>query len=310
MEPIEAYIPADVPEELVDDFLQNLMAATNGTGRMNLFACDQKIEHLNDDFYDGGNKIPLTSNDPKHLFEIGSRAHKEGTIGVFAGQYGLISRYAKDYPDIPYLIKMNSKSHLIKTAQREPISMSMCNMDDVNNLRLNGVNVVGIGYTIYLGSEHEPEMLSEAAMLIAEAHQHGLIAVTWIYPRGSAVPDEFDPQLISGASGLACCIGADFTKVNYPKTPFDGMTIPESLGIAVESAGRTGLICSGGGSLPPDEFLGRLWDQVNISGARGAATGRNIHQKPIEEAVKMCAACHALICDGATVEEALKIYNS
>ena len=33
MEPIEAYIPADVPEELVDDFLQNLMAATNGTGR-------------------------------------------------------------------------------------------------------------------------------------------------------------------------------------------------------------------------------------------------------------------------------------
>ena len=190
MEPIEAYIPADVPEELVDDFLQNLMAATNGTGRMNLFACDQKIEHLNDDFYDGGNKIPLTSNDPKHLFEIGSRAHKEGTIGVFAGQYGLISRYAKDYPDIPYLIKMNSKSHLIKTAQREPISMSMCNMDDVNNLRLNGVNVVGIGYTIYLGSEHEPEMLSEAAMLIAEAHQHGLIAVTWIYPRGSAVPDD------------------------------------------------------------------------------------------------------------------------
>jgi DhnA family fructose-bisphosphate aldolase class Ia len=310
MEPIEAYIPADVPEELVDDFLQNLMAATSGTGRMNLFACDQKIEHLNDDFYDGGKKIPLTSNDPKHLFEIGSRAHKEGTIGVLAGQYGLISRYAKNYPDIPYLVKMNSKSHLVKTAQREPISLSMCNMDDINNLRLNGVNVVGIGYTIYLGSEHEPEMLTEAAMLISEAHQHGLIAVTWIYPRGSAVPDEFDPQLISGASGLACCIGADFTKVNYPKEPFEGMTIPESLGIAVESAGRTGLICSGGGSLPPEQFLHRLWEQVNISGARGAATGRNIHQKPIEDAVKMCAACHAIICNGATVEEALQIYNS
>ena len=31
---------------------------------MNLFACDQKIEHLNDDFYDGGKTIPLSSNDP------------------------------------------------------------------------------------------------------------------------------------------------------------------------------------------------------------------------------------------------------
>ena len=310
MEPIEAYIPADVPDELIEDFLENLMAATSGTGRMNLFACDQKIEHLNDDFFDGGNKIPLTSNDPRHLFEIGSKAHDEGTIGVLAAQYGLISRYARDYPDIPYLVKMNSKSHLVKTPQKEPISLSLCTMDDVNNLILNDINVVGIGYTIYLGSENESEMLSEASMLISEAHQHGLIAVTWIYPRGFAVIDEFDPQLISGASGLACCIGADFTKVNYPKKGFDGMTVPESLGVAVQSAGRTGLICSGGGSLPPEDFLKRLWEQVNISGARGAATGRNIHQKPLDDAVKMCAACHAIICNGASVDEALGIYNS
>ncbi len=310
MEPLEAYIPADVPDELIEDFLENLKAATCGTGRMNLFACDQKIEHLNDDFYDGGQKIPLTSNDPKHLFEIGFKAHEEGTLGVLAGQYGLISRYARDYPEIPYLVKMNSKSHLVKTAQREPISMAMCTMDDVNNLILNDINVVGIGYTIYLGSEHEPDMLSEAAMLISEAHQQGLIAVTWIYPRGAAVPNEFDPQLISGASGLACSIGADFTKVNYPKAGFDGMTVPESLGVAVESAGRTGLICSGGGSLPPEDFLKRLWEQVNISGARGAATGRNIHQKQVEDAVKMCAACHAIICNDSSVEDALKIYNS
>ena len=199
MEPIEAYIPADVPDELVEDFLANLNAATSGTGRMNLFACDQKIEHLNDDFFDGGKKIPLTSNDPKHLFEIGLRAHKEGTIGVLAGQYGLISRYARDYPDIPYLVKMNSKSNLVKTAQREPISMAMCTMDDVNNLRLNGVNVVGSWYTIYVGSEHEPEMLSEAAMKISDAHQHGLNEVKWIYPRGSSVPDEYDPTPFSTA---------------------------------------------------------------------------------------------------------------
>ena len=43
-------IPADVPDDLADTYLENLMAATCGTGSMNLFACDQKIEHLNDDF--------------------------------------------------------------------------------------------------------------------------------------------------------------------------------------------------------------------------------------------------------------------
>ena len=47
-------VPADVPDEMVDEYIANMNAATAGTGKMNLFACDQKIEHLNDDFYDGG----------------------------------------------------------------------------------------------------------------------------------------------------------------------------------------------------------------------------------------------------------------
>ena len=302
-------VPADVPDELVETFNQNMDAATAGTGKMKLLACDQKIEHLNDDFYDGDNEIPLSSNDPAHLFEIGSRCYKDGTIGVLAGQLGLISHYARDYPDVPYLVKLNSKSHLIKTSQRDPISQALWDMDDVMSLVHNGINVVGIGYTIYVGSEYEHEMMSEAAQFIRQAHELGMISVVWMYPRGKAVADEKDPQLISGAAGVAACIGADFAKVNYP-TEYPGMTRAESLGIASQAAGRTGIICSGGGTLPPEQFLQRLWEQMNTGNCRGAATGRNIHQKSIEKAVKMCAACHAIICDGATVEEALKIYNS
>ena len=71
--------------------------------------------------------------------------------------------------------------------------------------------------------------------MIREAHENGLICVTWIYPRGQAVADEKDPQLISGAAGVALCIGADFTKVNYPRG-FEGMSSPESLAVAVEAA--------------------------------------------------------------------------
>ena len=305
---MDVVVPMDVPEEMVESWLENMAAATCNTGRMNLFACDQKIEHLNDDFFDGGVKIPLSSNNPEHLFEIGARAHAEGTIGVLAGQLGLISRYAMDAIDVPYLVKMNSKSHLVKKGQRDPVSMAMWDIDDVFTLINNGVNVVGIGYTIYLGSEFEHDMLTEAATLIRQAHENGLITVTWIYPRGEAVEDEMDPQLISGAAGVALCIGADFTKVNYPRA-FDNMSQAESLAVAVEAAGRTGIICSGGGSLPAKEFLQRLWEQINISGAQGAATGRNIHQKETEEAVKMAAACHAIICEEASVEEALAIFE-
>ncbi|MGB1568141.1 MAG: aldolase, partial [Candidatus Poseidoniaceae archaeon] len=166
----------------------------------------------------------------------------------------------------------------------------------------------GIGYTIYIGSEYEHEMMTEASHFIRQAHEEGMIAVVWMYPRGKAVEDEKDPQLISGAAGVAACIGADFAKVNYPRA-WDGMTQPESLKVAVEAAGRCGIICSGGGSLPARDFLQRLWDQINVSGCKGAATGRNIHQKSTDEAVRMTAACHAIISQGASVDEAMDIFQ-
>jgi len=178
----------------------------------------------------------------------------------------------------------------------------------VMSLSHNGINVVGIGYTIYIGSEFEHEMLSEAAQFIRQAHELGMIAVVWMYPRGQAVSNEKGPQLISGAAGVAACIGADFAKVNYP-TAFEGMTQPESLAIAAEAAGRTGIICSGGGSLPADEFLQRLHEQMTVGNCMGAATGRNIHQRPTEEAVRMTEACHAIICKGASVADALAIFQ-
>ena len=60
------------------------------------------------------------------------------------------------------------------------------------------------------GSEYEHEMMSEAAQFIRQAHELGMITVVWMYPRGKAVANEKDPQLISGAAGVAACIGGRF----------------------------------------------------------------------------------------------------
>ena len=87
------------------------------------------------------------------------------------------------------------------------------------------------------------------------------------------------------------------------------MTRPESLAVAAEAAGRTGIICSGGGSLPAKDFLQRLHDQMSIGNCMGAATGRNIHQRTTEEAVRMTEACHAIICKGASVPDAMAIFE-
>ncbi len=301
-----AYVPADVPRDLVKTYESNFSLVTKDTGRLALFAGDQKVEHLNDDFFGETKSGPIAPDDadPEHLFRIA----EQGTIGCFASQLGLIARYGPDYASVPYMVKVNSKTHLITTKDGDPRSRDWVTMDQVVSLREAGLNIVGVGYTVYPGSEFESEQMAGAAQLCYEAHRNGLLAVLWVYPRGRAVPNERDPHLIAGCAGLAATLGADFCKVNYPKTT-DGSSVPEAFKEAVKAAGRTRLITAGGEGTDVEAFLQTLHDQIFISGASGSATGRNIHQKPLAEAVRMTQAIASVTYGGWSVEEAAAVYR-
>ncbi|MEF9841119.1 MAG: aldolase [Raoultibacter sp.] len=295
-------VPADVMPENREAYIENYLKATRGTGRLMLFACDQKIEHLNKDFY--GEGIDIADAEPEHLFQIGS----QGVCGILAGQRGLIAQYAADYPEINYLVKMNSKTNLVGTKQEDPYSPQLHELEAVFAMRDAGVNIVGLGYTLYLGSEYEATMMAEAGELIAEAHANGLLVVLWIYPRGKAVTAEKDPALIAGAAGVALCLGADFVKVNPPK-PDDGTSAADALKIAALASGRTGLVCAGGSTVDAETFLTQLHDQIHIGGASGNATGRNIHQRSLDEAVRLTKAISAITLADASVTDALAIFK-
>ena len=297
----DVIVPLDVPESARESYIKNYLAITKKSGRLMLFAGDEKVEHLNDDFH--GEGIHPDDGDPEHLFRIASRAE----IGVFATQLGLIARYGMDYPDVPYLAKLNSKTNLVKTSQSDPFSQQWFDVKQMVDFRLSsGLNILAVGYTVYLGSEYEAEMLRQAARIVYDAHQHGLITVLWVYPRGKAVADEKEPHLIAGATGVAACLGSDFVKVNYPKK--EGYKSKELFKEAVLAAGRTKVVCAGGSSVDVKAFLQRLHNQIFVSGASGNATGRNIHQKSLEEAIRMCNAIYAITVDGETVNEAMEIY--
>ncbi len=299
----DVVVPLDVPKAVRENYIENYLAVTKNSGRLMLFAGDQKVEHLNSDFY--GEGIHPDDGDPEHLFRIASQSN----IGVFATQLGLIARYGIHYADVPYLVKLNSKTNLVKTSQSDPFSNQWLDVQKVVDFRDNsGLNILAVGYTVYLGSEYEAEMLHQAAQIVYNAHQHGLITLLWDYPRGKAVADEKDPHLIAGATGVAACLGSDFVKVNYPKK--EGNESKELFKEAVLAAGRTKVVCAGGSSVDVKGFLQRLHDQIFVSGASGNATGRNIHQKSLEETIRMCNAIYAITVNGDNVEEAMKVYNS
>ncbi|WP_457565025.1 aldolase [Caminibacter sp.] len=293
-------IPMDVPKEKEIEYVKIFEEVTNSSGRLMLFAGDQKVEHLNSDFF--GEGITPEDNNPEHMFRIASKAK----IGVFATQFGLINRYARKYPEIPYLVKLNSKTNLVPYNVKDPYSEQWIGVEEVVKLR-ERINIKGVGYTVYLGGEYEHSMFKEAANIIHQAHEAGMIAVLWIYPKGKFVKDEHDAHLIAGAAGVGACLGADFVKLKVPYK--DGKVNPEGLKEASQAAGNTGILCEGGSKIDAKEFLKELYELIHIGGARGNGTGRNIHQRPLDEAIRMANAIYAITAENKSLEEAIKIYE-
>jgi fructose-bisphosphate aldolase / 6-deoxy-5-ketofructose 1-phosphate synthase len=273
--PHKILIPADVPCDMHEIFKENMRAITHSTERLFLFACDQKIEHLNADFYGPG--IHADAEHPEHLFKIA----QQSPIGAMATHVGLIDRYGPQYRETNYIAKINAKTNLIPQEQSDPLSTLLWDVHDVVQLaRQSDLKIRGVGLTIYLGSEYEHEMLHDAAQQIFDAHLHGLIAILWMYPRGKAIKDEEDPQLLAGAAGIANALGADFVKIKPPHSPHD-------LSRIVAAAGNTKVICAGGEKLETKQLIAQITAQMHESGTAGCAIGRNLFQRSTTDAIEL-----------------------
>ena len=294
-------IPLSVPLKKRTEYRNNLTRATAGSGRLLLFAGDQKVEHLNTDFVGAG--VAAADASPEHLFQIAAAA----PVGVFATQLGLIARYGAKYSKVPYLVKVNGRSNLYKDYSQVSNEAWWSVADVVNFKEQSGLNILGIGYTVYLGGKNEARMLKEAAQLIKEAHAQGLLAIIWMYPRGEKI-NEDSLNTIAGGAGIAAALGADFVKTKYPYTKTPAATA-KKFNEAVLAAGETKVICVGGGQKKAEDLLKQAWEQINTAAAGGMAIGRNLHQRPLEEAIRLATALSLIINHDSSLAEAVAVYK-
>ncbi len=267
-------IPADVPKGKHAQFKKNYESITRKKNILLLFAADQKIEHLNDDFYGAG--IASEVNNPQHIFEIAQKA----PIGALATQLGLVARYGNLYPSINYILKLNSKTNLVSSEHDDPISTQLWSIQDVIDFKKNSaLNICGIGYTIYLGSIYESVMLAEASQIIYQAHQAGLVVMLWIYPRGNSVTRS--DKLLAGAAGVANALGADFVKLAISKD-----AKADNIQEAVGAAGNTKIIAAGGSKVSNQKLLANMREQLKL-GIAGFAIGRNLFQRTMASAIEL-----------------------
>ncbi len=247
-------------------------------GKGLLLAYDQGFEHGPSTDFDERNI------DPNFILDIAVKGQFTGVVF----HKGIAEKYYNG--KIPLIVKLNGKSSLPKG---EPISSQICTVEEAISLGAKGV-----GYTIYLGSAHENIMLQEFAEIQEQAHDEGIPAIAWIYPRGEAVKNDTSREIVSYAARAGLEVGADAVKIKYTGDM-------ESFKWAVKSAGIIKVFMSGGPKAPTDEtFLGQVRGAMD-AGATGLAVGRNVwqHQDPL----KMATALREIIFNGKGVEKALQM---
>jgi fructose-bisphosphate aldolase / 6-deoxy-5-ketofructose 1-phosphate synthase len=270
-------VPCDIPQKSEAQFIENYQALTNSSDRLFIFSCDHKMEHLD--------KVA-----PDHLFTI---AHKS-KIGAMATHLGLVCRYAHRYAGINYIIKLNGTTCL-RSPNVDPVSRLLWEVDSVAQIKKEkSLAIRGVGITVYLGSEFQDGMLAQAAAAITKAHQHGLVAMVWMYPRGSGVVHNADvTELLAGCVAVATSLGADIVKIKSPLLQ-SGAGNSEWIIPTLQSAGNTKIVCAGEQKTEPAQLFENIKHYLK-EGISGMAIGRNIFDRPVDQAIDIANKISALI---------------
>ncbi|MBU1178811.1 hypothetical protein KKB69_00505 [Patescibacteria group bacterium] len=233
-------------------------------GKAMYLAYDHGVEH-------GPVDLIGRSIDPAYILDIAVK----GGYNAVVLQKGVAEKYYQDYKDkISLIVKLNGKSRLV---EGEPFSGQVCSVSEAVD-----IGAVAVGYTIYLGSQYESKMLAEFGRIEEEAHKKGLAVLAWVYPRGGAVKDDASPEITAYAARMALEMGADIAKIKYCGSE-------ECFRKAVEAAGKTKVVLSGGAKTEnPADFL-EVVENVMKAGGIGVAVGRNVWQseKPLEMTEKI-----------------------
>lgn len=257
-----------------------------GTGKFLFSAVDQGFEHgpLRSFAYNP------ESFDPLYHFNIAQEAELSG----LAAPLGFLEIGAETYAHaLPLILKLNSSNTLAKPLS--PTQALTASVDDAVRL-----GCVGVGFTLYPGSNASFTLLEQLRDIIKEARSKGLFTVVWSYPRGNmSISDERSLDIISYGVHMAALAGAHIIKCKLPTAHLAkdiSKSIAQDLGLnfskledridfVMKSAfdSRRMVVFSGGDKKEEDDLLGEV-HALATSKAHGSIIGRNIFQRPLKEA--------------------------
>src|ERR1051325_7752310 len=266
------------------------------TGYVSILPVDQGIEHS-----DGASFAPNSAYfDPENIVKLAV----EGGCNAVGGEVGVLGAGARRYAHkIPFIVKFNHNEFLSYPNSYDQIrfaSVKQC----------SDMGAVGVGATIYFGSEESKRQIVEVSEMFQQAHEMGLFTVLWCYLRNSAFKTKdadyhLSADLTGQANHLGVTIEADIIKqklpennggynaVNFGKTHksvYSQLTSDNPIDLTRYQLancymGRAGLINSGGASAGATDLNEAVKTAVinKRAGGMGLISGRKAFQRPMAE---------------------------
>lgn len=275
-----------------------------GTGYLSILPVDQGIEHSA-----GASFAPNPKMfDPKNIVELAI----EGGCNAVASTYGVLGAVARRYAHkIPFIVKINHNELLTYPNKFDQIMFGT--IEEAKNM-----GAVGIGATIYFGSEEAGRQIVEVSEAFAYAHELGLATILWCYLRNpkfkTSEGDMHEAADLTGqANHLGVTIQADIIKQKLPTRNggYNALNIESSYGktnpkvysdlttdnpidlvryqVANCYMGRAGLINSGGESKGESDLADAVRTAVinKRGGGMGLISGRKAFQRPTKDGVEL-----------------------
>ncbi len=294
--------------------LQSLLGSgrLGGTGYVSILPVDQGIEHAG-----GASFAPNPAYfDPMSIVELAV----EGGCNAVASTFGVLGQASRRYAHrIPFIVKLNHNELLTY-----PSSYNQVMFGSVKQAW--DLGAVGVGATVYYGSEHSRRQIGEVSEAFAEAHQLGMFTVLWCYLRNSefkvgGVDYHAAADITGQANHLGATIEADIVKQKLPvnnggysaigfgKTHdlvYSQLTSDHPVDLCRYQVancymGRVGLINSGGASSGAGDLAAAVTTAVvnKRAGGMGLISGRKAFQKPMSEGVKLLNAIQDVYLDSS-----------
>ncbi|HZY92490.1 MAG TPA: fructose-bisphosphate aldolase [Thermoplasmata archaeon] len=263
-----------------------------GGGTLLVLPIDQGLEHGPMDFF-----VNPDALDPEYQYRLA----RDGRFSAIALHIGLAEKYYHRYAgEVPLILKLNGKTGIPSDA--EAFSALTGSVEDAVRLGADAV-----GYTVYVGSPSQDRDFAQFHRVREDADRLGMPVIVWAYPRGDAVAKKGGREslyAIDYAARVALELGADVVKVNYPvrsekdqlsPPPYNTLDLSPEAAFhkVVESAGRALVLVSGGEKVSDADLLTKVRSSMD-AGATGIIFGRNLWQRPRDQALSLTKELHAI----------------